>query len=738
MTRQRCLTVFVVAATLAAPIAAQKKDFTVEDLFAPDTSARLRAEMPTPRWLPGGQAFVLIDTDRQAKRSTWTRVEVASGKASPFYDPGSLEAALVAAGVDAKSAAKSARQSKYEVPIEGDALLLEAAGDLWVWNLARSSLTRLTRDAVKEELAAWSPDGKSVAFVRANDLYVFDLAGGERRLTHDGSPERLNGILDWVYQEEIYGRDNFRAFWWSPDSRSLAFLQLDERDVPTYTLVDDIPTHPEPETKRYPKAGDPIPGVKLGIVPAGGGAARWLDLSAYAGDEPLVVRVAWTPDASEVVYQVQDREQTWLDLLAAPRDGGKPRKLLRESTPAFTSVLDDGLVMLEDHSFLWASERSGWEHVYHYDRDGKLIRQLTSGEWEVSAIHGVAEQNGWVYFSGTERSAIGGDVYRVRLDGSGLERLTEDAGTHRAIFDDDLRYFVDTYSGLMTPPRQALVTNSGKIVRHVTADKLSAALGEYRLVQPELLQVPNRDGFAMEAMLIKPPDFDPARKYPVMVFTYGGPHAPQVNDAWGRGMILWYQLLAQRGVVVWVCDNRTASGKGAQATWPLWKEFGKTELADIEDGLAWLKKNPWVDGERIGITGWSYGGFMTLYALTHSTSFALGVAGGSVTDWRNYDAVYTERYLLTPQHNPEGYVNSSPVHRAKDLHGKLLLVHGAIDDNVHPQNTMQMAYELQKAGKPFQLMLYPTSRHGVTDQKLVWHMREMMTNFILDNLAASH
>jgi len=238
----------------------------------------------------------------------------------------------------------------------------------------------------------------------------------------------------------------------------------------------------------------------------------------------------------------------------------------------------------------------------------------------------------------------------------------------------------------------------------------------------------------MEAMLIKPTDFDAAKKYPVMTFTYGGPHAPQVNDAWGKSTYLWYQLLAQRGVLVWVCDNRTVTGKGAVSTWPLWKEFGKTELADIEDGLGWLKKNPWVDGERVGISGWSYGGFMTLYAMTHSKDFALGIAGGSVTDWHNYDAVYTERFLLTPQENPDGYERSSPLNDADNLHGKLLLVHGAIDDNVHPQNTMQMAYALQKAGKPFELMLYPKSRHGVTDEKLVWHMREAMTEFILRNL----
>jgi dipeptidyl-peptidase-4 len=238
----------------------------------------------------------------------------------------------------------------------------------------------------------------------------------------------------------------------------------------------------------------------------------------------------------------------------------------------------------------------------------------------------------------------------------------------------------------------------------------------------------------MEAMMIKPPDFDPSRKYPVMSFTYGGPHAPQVRDAWGGPVYMWHQLLAQKGYIIWICDNRTASGKGAESTWPAYRNLGELELRDLEDGLSWLKTQPYVDGSRVGIWGWSYGGFMTSYALTHSASFKIGIAGGSVTDWRLYDSIYTERFMGTPQNNPEGYKKSAPLAAAKDLSGKLLLIHGMIDDNVHMQNTIQFAYELQKAGKPFQLMLYPKSRHGVSDPLLVKHMRATMTDFILANL----
>ncbi|MGB7624862.1 MAG: prolyl oligopeptidase family serine peptidase, partial [Terriglobia bacterium] len=259
-------------------------------------------------------------------------------------------------------------------------------------------------------------------------------------------------------------------------------------------------------------------------------------------------------------------------------------------------------------------------------------------------------------------------------------------------------------------------------------------LKEYKLAHWEFLKVKTRDGFEMEAQMLKPPDFDAGKKYSVMSYTYSGPHAPSVRDAWGGPNNLWYQMLAQKGYIIWICDNRSASGKGVQSVWPIYQNFGELELRDLEDGVAWLKTQPYVDGSRIGLWGWSFGGFMTSYTMTHSTSFKIGIAGGSVTDWRDYDSIYTERYMRMPQNNVEGYKKTAPRAAAKDLQGKLLLIHGAIDDNVHMANTVQFIYDLQKAGKQFELMLYPKSRHGVVDPALVRHMREMMTEFILKNL----
>jgi dipeptidyl-peptidase-4 len=436
-----------------------------------------------------------------------------------------------------------------------------------------------------------------------------------------------------------------------------------------------------------------------------------------------------------VAYEVQNRTQSWLDLnlLDVSSMTSAPKTVLRETSPFWINSEETTTpTWLADGSFLWLSGRSGFTHAYHYSADGSLIKQVTTGRWELRTLHGADEKGGWLYFSGTERSPIGSDVYRVRLDGTGFERLSKAAGTHRAEFSPGFGFFIDRWSDVSTPTQVRLYRSDGRDVRVLHENRVPA-LTEYRLSKPEFVQVKTRDGFVMEAMMIKPPDFDPSKRYPVYQFTYGGPHSQEVRNAWTPEQ-MYHQLLAQHGIIVWICDNRTASGKGLESTWQVFKHFGELELRDIEDGVSWLKQQPYVDGTRIGLSGWSFGGFLTAYALTHSTSFTMGIAGGTVSDWRNYDSVYTERYMGTPNDNPDGYRNSSPRFAAANLHGALFLMHGAIDDNVHVQNTMQLAYELQQAGKPFSLMIYPKTRHGVTDPSLVRHMHGAMLDFTLEHL----
>ncbi len=718
----------------AGLLAQEKKDFTIDDLFDPAKRVDLTGTAPSGLVWLSDTHYLWAKTDPKTRSSDLLKVEASSGKTVPFFDAARMEAALAKIpGTTRDEAKRLAHQRTYPMNEKRTTAILSVANDLYAYTFGAEGTLRLTFTPEAEEEASFSPDGSLVAFVRGNNLFLVDLASQrERALTTDGGAEILNGKLDWVYQEEVYGRGTYRAYWWSPDSSRLAFLRLDEHGVPRYTLVDDIPTRPEVESWPYPKAGDPNPKIQLLVARVAGGTPTLVDTGKYSLADHLIVDVTWAPGSDKVAFQVQDREQTWLDLnLAAPNDG-KLVTLFRETTEAW--VDNQGSPRwLKDGSFLWFSERSGFKHLYHYKADGTLIRALTSGEWEARVFHGVDEATGYAYFSGTERSAIGSDVYRIKLDGSGLTRLSATPGTHTATFNPGLSHYLDSWSDIKTPTLVRLHKADGTEVRIIDANPI-AALGNYRLGQPEFVQVKTRDGFVMEAALIKPPDFDPAKKYPVFQQTYAGPHAPSVRNSWGGVSGLFYHLLAQRGIVVWICDNRSASGKGARSAWASYRRLGESELADIEDGLAWLKAQPWVDASRIGINGWSYGGFMVSYALTHSKSFAMGIAGGSVTDWRNYDSIYTERYMRTPQNNPEGYSKTAPRAAAKNLHGKLFLIHGALDDNVHPQNTMQFAHELEREGKPFRLMIYPKSRHGVSDPLLVKHLRQAMLDFIEDTL----
>ncbi len=721
---------------LAQPVAAQERDLTLDDIFDPQQRVDFDGSPP--------QGLVWLDDDHYLQRATQPdarlaplrKVHAVTGRSDPFFDAEVMQTALTSVpGIDADDAQQVARRADHLMNGGRTALVFELTNDLYHYALDTHEVSRLTHSPEPEEEVSFSPDGTFVAFVRDRDLYVVDVdARREYALTTAGDDSVRNGILDWVYQEEIYGRGNFRGYWWSPDSQRLVYLQLDDSEVPTFTVVDHIPYHPEVENWDYPKAGDRNPTAKLGVVRSSGGETTWIDIDEYQPSQPLVVDVGWSPDSAHVVFQVQNREQTWLDLNIATPSGDRTR-LLRETTDAWVNV-NGPPTWLEDGSFLWFSERTGWKHLYHHRADGSVVRQVTDGPWEVRALHGVDESTGWAYFSGTERSPIGSDIYRVRLDGSNITRLSDAPGTHRARFNPSLTRYIDTWSNITTPPRVRLHAADGSDVRVVDANRVTV-LDEYRLSDPEFLQVENRDGFVMEAMMIKPPDFDPSQRYPVYQHVYGGPHVQRVTDVWAGSRYLYWQLLAQHGVIVWVMDNSTASGKGAGSTWPVYQNFGELELRDIEDGIAWLGEQPYVDIARVGIEGWSYGGYMVTFALTHSQSFAMGIAGGSVTDWRDYDTIYTERYMRMPQNNPDGYDRSASRFSASNLNGALLLIHGTMDENVHMQNTLQFAYELQKAGKSFDMMIYPRSRHrlGGPDQEKHRHIK--MLEFVLRHLAAA-
>ncbi|MBI4617401.1 MAG: DPP IV N-terminal domain-containing protein [Planctomycetes bacterium] len=675
-----------------------------------------------------------LDTEHflQTKEGELWKVGARTGRSEPFSDR-KTEALLAAVKEVFKLDDEKARElvaSGRPTHDPSRGRLLERDGDLWYGDLG-GKIVRLTSTPVDlEHVPSFDPLDRRVAFVRGGELHVALIEKvEERRLTRDGGGGVSNGETDWVYMEEVYGRGNTKGYWWSPDGTRIAFLQFDDRPVPAFTVVGEVAERQTVETTPYPRAGDPNPLVRLGIAHAEGGEVSWADLSRYAADSTLIVEVGWLPGGESVYFYAQDRAQTWLDYGVVGAAGGEVRTFFRETTGKWVENPGPPRFM-SDGSFLLPSERTGWNHLYRRSATGELLGAVTSGEWEVREVHLVDEAAGWVYFSGTKDSPIATNLYRARLDGSETQRLTFAPGSHSVTVAPDGNLFVDSYSDRNTPARVDLRSAEGALVRRLDTNPVHE-LADFDLGRLEFVQIPAADGFVIEGSLLYPPDFDPSRKYPVWFTTYGGPHAPTVRDAWHGGR-LGDQMLAAMGIVVFSADPRSASGKGAVSTWTAYRRLGVQELADVEQAIRWLVAgHPWVDPERIGIGGHSYGGFLASYAMTHSPLFACGIAGAPVTDWRLYDSIYTERYMDTPQANPEGYDATSVVKAAANLHGRLLLIHGATDDNVHVQNTLQLASELQRHGKDFELMIYPASRHGIGGK----HYQRLVVDFLTRTLA---
>lgn len=665
----------------------------------------------------------------QRKDGELRKVHAVTGRSEPAEVDAEAIAARLAAlpTVDAAAAGKLARRFARPDP-ERAGVVFTHGGDLYFAGWDGSGARRLTSSPQADELAQLSPDGAFVAFVRDNDLWVVDVATAtERQLTTGGRDDYRHGKASWVYFEEILRR-NWRSFWWSPDSRHIAYTITDSAGVPEFTIIDDAVEPQRIETTRYPKPGDTNPHVEVAVVPAIGGAPTLVDLSDYDHGAYLVTQVTWSEHHGTLRLAIQDRAQTWLDLLEIKPGQRTARRLFRDRTDAWVEPLA-APAELADGSFLWQSERDGWRHLYHYDARGTLLGRVTEGDYEVRRLHHVDEEGGWVYFEGTVDTHIASNLYRARLDGSGQPvRLTPEAGSHRIAMSPNAKLFVDTWSSHDQPPRAALRSAAGTRIRMLDINPVFE-LEAYELAPLELHTIESSQGHPLEAAIIYPPEFDPAGSYPVWFRTYAGPHAPTIRDTWSGGRA-FDQMLAAMGIVVLLGEPYSASGKGARSAWTAYKRLGEAELADIEDLIDWIAAKPWADAERIGMSGHSYGGFMTGYALTHSEKFSAGIAGAPVTSWRDYDSIYTERYMHTPQNNPEGYANTSVVDAAENLHGRLLLLHGTMDDNVHMQNSIKLVDALRKAEKQFDLFIYPGYRHGIFNK----HYNRLVYEFIRDTM----
>ncbi|MBL0212185.1 MAG: S9 family peptidase [Holophagaceae bacterium] len=681
-------------------------------------------------WMPDG---ALLATKTEEGKLSATRIDLKKNSSSAHVEPDQVVAELVKLGVDQDLAKRAVNRGNFTWDKDFRQFIVAVDADLYAIELGKDGprAQRLTSSKEPKDDPTFSPDGKKVAYLRGNDLYAVDLATGkETQLTRGGSATLFNGRLDWVYQEEIYGRGTFRAFWWSPDSQRIAYLSLDESKVPVYTLVDDRSQPQKVLTARYPKAGDPNPIARLGVVDLVG-QTTWME-DPYPGKETLLVQVGWDPKGL-LLASYQDRLQTWLELRRF--EGTASSVMVKESGKAWQERLPLP-VFLKDGGFIWESDRTGHRHLYRYDKKGKPMRAVTAGTWEVRDFYGVDEKSKRVYFSATENNPAGLDSYSADLDGALpnglLARHTLRGGTHRMKISPDFQLGVDSWSDAHSPTQVGLVDMDGRVVKALEG-RVTQAFKDIRFGRVAFQTVLTKDGFPMPTMLVLPPDFDAKKKYPIFQHIYGGPQAPQVLDAFSASM-LWYHFLAQQGYVVWVCDNRSASGKGLSSAEGIYKRLGEQELKDQLEGLEWLGRRPWADMGRVALEGWSYGGFMTAYALTHCSNYKLGLVGAPVTDWRLYDSIYTERFMGLPSENAAGYDATSVLKAANNLHGKALIFHGTLDDNVHPQNTIQFLDALQKAGHTADAVLLPGSAHGPSAPQHVYARMQAMWEFIQKNL----
>ena len=634
---------------------------------------------------------------------------------------------------------------EYAVAPSGQAVLFTSGGHVYFYDLAKApgeALTAITRGDGSATDATISPRGAHLAYVRGQNLYVYDLkAARERALTRDGGGPIKNGMAEFVAQEEM-GRST--GYWWSPDGAHVAFARVDETPVRIVQRFEIAADGIAAFDQRYPVAGGANVAVRLGVLDVRGGSVAWLDL----GHDPdiYLARVDWLPDGKTLAIQRESRDQRRLDLLFADIATGKTRVVLTETSDTWIELNDELTFLKKTPEFVWASERDGFRHLYLYGTDGKQIRRLTAGAWSVDdfrgrAIKGVDEANRLIYFTATEKTPIERQLYSTSLDSQDPRRITRisaEDGVHAIAMSRDTKLYVDTFTSSRQPPQVGLHGADGRLIAYVLENRLSDEHPDAPYLAdnsiPEFGTLAATDGQVLQYRLFKPRHFDPAKRYPAVVDVYGGPGAQRVVDKWAGDTFT--QILTRQGYVVFQLDNRGSAFRGTAFAAPIHRRLGEAEVADQVEGARWLAAQAYVDPARIGVWGWSYGGYLTLMLMFKAPDvFRAGVAGAPVTDWRLYDTHYTERYLGTPQDNAPGYDASSVLPYAGDLRGRLLVMHGMADDNVLFLHSTKLFRRLQDLGKPFDVMVYPGAKHGLTRQRDGRHAYRTILGFFDEALA---
>jgi dipeptidyl-peptidase 4 len=697
------------------------KKVSLEDVFK--KSAFSQKTVFGINWMKDGQ-FYSSQVNRDGFPAV-VKINVATGEEAAVLLNGKT------LGLKFSSYSFNSDESKALVATDVESIYRRSSkGVFYVVDMA-SGETQQLMNGEKISYATLSPDNDKVAFVKDNNLYMVELASNQvTQITLDGEWNKvINGGADWVYEEEF---SMAQAFKWSPDGKKIAFIRFDESQVPEFNMQTWGPLYPQDYKFKYPKAGEKNAEVSIHVYDLVSKKTQKVD--AGSESDIYLPRIYWTKDANQLAFIRLNRLQNQLDLFHANASTGESKLIISETSKTYVDLnYNDDLKYLNDgKSFIRTSEKDGFKHIYHHNMDGSLIRQITSGNWEVTSLVGLDEKAKKIYFVSTEQSPLERNFFVIELTGKNKKALTPAKGTHNINMSPDHRFFIDYYTTTENPVTVSLNEASGKTIKVLEDNTdLKERLKSFALGKKEFFSFPTEDGTELNGYLIKPADFDPTKKYPVLMYVYGGPGSQNVLNSWGGPRDFWHQALAAEGIIVACVDNRGTGARGRDFKHSTYANLGKLETIDQIEGAKFFAKQSFVDPARIGIWGWSYGGYMSSLSLMIGNDvFKTAIAVAPVTTWRYYDTIYTERYLQTPQLNPAGYDDNSPITHVNKLKGNLLLIHGTGDDNVHFQNSVDLVNALVAADKQFESFYYPNRNHGIGGGNTTWHLYTMMTDFL--------
>ena len=710
---------------VAGVVTAQQKNITLEEIY--DGTFRMQY-LDRLHSMNNGKEYAVLNTDRNTGTKTLDVYSYKTGeKVNTLINSSEIDGLDYFIGYTL-----SADESKALLSTKLRSIYRRSSlGVYYVYDLETKELVQVAEEAIQEP--TFSPDASKVAYGRDNNIYIKDLSSGTTtQVTTDGAKNKvINGITDWVYEEEFAF---VRAFDWNADGDKIAFIRFDESEVPEFSMdVFGNELYPSKDTFKYPKAGETNATVSLHIYDVASAETKAVDLSGF--QNYYIPRLEWTPEANVLAVQTTNRKQNDINLLFVDGTSAEAKLILSDKDDAYVDITDN-LTFLEDNDFIWTSEKDGWNHIYLYDKNGKLKNQVTQGPWEVTSYYGYDPKSKRVFYQSSENGSINRGVYSIKVNGKGKETLAAEAGTNSANFSTDFTYFINSFSDAETPYVFTLNdAEDGDVVRKIKDNQaLKDQFADYVISEKEFFTLPV-NGEELNAYMIKPKDFDPNKKYPVFMTQYSGPGSQSVANSWSAGNGYWFQMLAQEGYIIVCVDPRGTGLKGRDFKKMTQKELGKYEVEDQIAAAQALGQRDYVDADRIGIWGWSYGGFMASNCIFQGAdTFKMAIAVAPVTSWRFYDSIYTERYMTTPQENASGYDNNSPLSHVDKLEGKFLLVHGSADDNVHVQNSMRLIEALVQANKQFDWAIYPDKNHGIYGGNARLHLYTKMTNFIKENL----